>query len=108
MAQDRRRRARARLIKAGSSAVISLATLLLTGCPPDLNTGGTSTRFNLAVISNADNTKNHPSNTPFSVNARVSTGRRLFGRRQFLLAAHSLRQRLPVHVLHHDVHERRR
>jgi hypothetical protein len=44
-----------------------------------LNTGGTPTTFNIVVQSITDNTKNHPSNSSFSVSAVCAVGQQLVG-----------------------------
>jgi hypothetical protein len=58
----------------------SWLALALAGCTHvSLNTGGATTSFDLAVRSSADSTKNHPSNTSFSVSASCQPGQQMVG-----------------------------
>jgi len=70
------RSAPARSIRLCTLACLSL---LQPGCTT-LNTGGVTTRFNLVVQSNVDNTKNHLSSPdPFSVSASCKPGQQMVG-----------------------------
>lgn len=60
-----------------------------------LNTGGTPTKFELVVAVGVDNTKNHPPNSPFMVNASCASGQQLVGGGYLLINNNAPTRKLP-------------
>lgn len=76
--------ARSRSISLIAAAFLAIAT---SGCGPSpgLNTGGAATVLDLQVRSATDDTKNHPTNTSFSISASCLPGEQLVGGGYFLI-----------------------